>query len=263
MQDSSGALLPGSLGERFINHYTFYAAFASDEEFRLVAGGKTLGTIPVSQMMTAGQRILFAGKTWCVEEVDEPQKTIYVSRTSGGVPPLFAGGGGRTHTKVRQRMRELLESKAVPAFLDKTAARFLEEARECYLRMDLANVVVVNQGAEVMLLTWLGDSANEAIACLFIRRGFVATPSGPGVEVLKSGHTAEEILAVLQDAAVDEAPSLDLLLENVQNLQREKWDWALPEGLLRRAYASYYLDLREALEWVRQVSGAETSGMST
>jgi len=89
MQDSSGALLPGSLGEKFVNHYTFYAAFASDEEFRLVAGGKALGTIPVSQMMTAGQRILFAGKTWRVEEVDEPQKTIYVSRTSGGIPPLL------------------------------------------------------------------------------------------------------------------------------------------------------------------------------
>lgn len=71
------------------------------------------------------------------------------------------------------------------------------------------------------------------------------------MEVHKSGHTAEEILAVLQDAAVDEIPSLDLLLENVQNLQREKWDWALPDGLLRKAYASHYLDLPEGLEWVK------------
>ena len=117
--------------------------------------------------------------------------------------------------------------------------------------MGLSNQVLVNQGAEVMLLTWLGDSANEAIACMFIRRGFVATPAGPGVEVHKSGHTAEEILAVLQDAAVDEIPSLDLLLENVQNLRREKWDWVLPDGLLRKVYASHNLDLPEGLEWVK------------
>jgi ATP-dependent Lhr-like helicase len=202
-------------------------------------------------MMTVGQRILFAGKTLRVEEVDESQKTIYVSRTTVGVPPSFTGGGGRTHTKLRQRMRQLLESKDVPAFLDKTAARFLEEARYCYRRMDLFKQLVINQGSEVMLLTWLGDSANEAIACMFIRRGFVAAPAGPGVEVHKNGHTAKEILAVLQDAVVDETPSLDLLLENVQNLQREKWDWALSDGLLRKAYASHYLDLPEGLEWAR------------
>jgi ATP-dependent helicase Lhr and Lhr-like helicase len=250
MQDSSGALLHGSVGEKFVNHYSFYAAFSADEEFRMVAGGKALGTIPVSQMMTAGQRILFAGKTWRVDEIDESQKTIYVSRTTSGVPPLFSGGGGRTHTNVRQRMRQILESKLVPAFLDKTAARFLEEARDCYQHMNLAKQVVLDQGSEVLLLTWLGDSANEAIACMFIRQGLVATPAGIGVEVRKSGHSVDEVLAVLQDAAHSEIPPLDLLLENVQNLQREKWDWALPDGLLRKAYASHNLNLQEGLEWV-------------
>jgi ATP-dependent Lhr-like helicase len=37
-QDSSGVLLLGSIGERFVNHYSFYAAFAADEpllEFHL------------------------------------------------------------------------------------------------------------------------------------------------------------------------------------------------------------------------------------
>ena len=254
LQDSSGLLLHGRLGEKFVNHYSFYAAFAADEEFRIVAGGQTLGTLPVTQMLTVGQRILFAGKTWRVEEIDEPQKTIFVSRASGGVPPLFSGGGGRTHTHVRQRMRTLLEDDAVPQYLDDTAKRFLAEARDCYRRMDLRIQFVVNQGAEVMLLTWLGDSANEAIACLLIRRGFNATPSGPGVEVLMGRHTTAEILDALSDAAVDEPPPLDMLLTDVQNLQREKWDWILPDGLLRKAYASHYLDLDEALAWVKTLA---------
>ena len=254
LQDSSGVLLHGRLGEKFVNHYSFYAAFAADEEFRIVAGGQTLGTLPVTQMLTVGQRILFAGKTWRVEEIDEPQKTIFVSRASGGVPPLFSGGGGRTHTHVRQRMRTLLEDDAVPQYLDDTAKRFLAEARDCYRRMDLRIQFVVNQGAEVMLLTWLGDSANEAIACLLIRRGFNATPSGPGVEVLMGRHTTAEILDALSDAAVDEPPPLDMLLADVQNLQREKWDWVLPDGLLRKAYASHYLDLDEALAWVKTLA---------
>jgi ATP-dependent helicase Lhr and Lhr-like helicase len=253
VQESSGVLLHGRVGEKFVNHYTFYAAFASDEEFRIVAGGRTLGSLPVKQMLTTGQRILFAGKTWHVDEIDEPQKTIFVTRTTGGVPPLFSGGAGRTHTRVRQRMRQLLEEETSPVFLDETAGRFLAEARDCYARMDLARQVVLDQGHELMLLTWLGDAANEALACLLIRRGYVATPSGPGVEVRKGSNSTQDVMDALGDAAVDEHPPLDVLLANVQNLQREKWDWALPDGLLRKAYASQYLGLDEALGWAKAV----------
>jgi ATP-dependent Lhr-like helicase len=256
-QDSSGTLLHGRVGEKFVNHYTFYAAFASDEEFRIVAGGRPLGTLPVSQALTVGQRILFAGKTWRVEDIDEEQKTIFVARAGGGAPPLFSGGAGRTHTRVRQRMRELLESTAVPPYLDEVAKRFLVEARANYAARGLATEFVVDQGSEVLLLTWLGDAANEGLACILIRRGFAASAGGPGVEVLKGQHTTEDILDVLADAAVDETPPLDMLLADVKNLQREKWDWALPDQLLRKAYASLYLSLDEALAWVRSLPVSE------
>lgn len=254
VQDSSGTLLHGRVGEKFVNHYSFYAAFSSDEEFRVVAGGKTLGTLPVDQVLLPGQRILFAGKTWRVEEVDEQQKTIYVTRAKGGVPPLFSGGVGRTHTKVRQRMRELLAGSEALPFLDPTAQQFLDEGREAYARHNLASEFVLDQGREVLLMTWLGDAANEAIACLLIRRGFVAGPSGPGVEVAKGEHSTQDILDALADAAVDDTPPLDMLLADVKNLAREKWDWALPDALLRKAYASLYLDLDEALGWTRNAA---------
>jgi len=250
-QDSSGTLLHGRIGEKFVNHYTFYAAFTTDEEFRIVAGGKTLGTLPVSQALVIGQRILFAGKTWRVEDIDEEQKVIFVARAGGGAPPLFSGGSGRTHTRVRQRMRQLLESSDVPPYLDEVAKRFLSEGRACYSTRGLGQVHWVDQGQELLLLTWLGDSANEALACLLQRRGFIATPGGPGVQVLKGRSTTDAVADVLFDAAVDEAPPLDMLLAETKNLQREKWDWALPDSLLRKAYASLYLDLDEALAWVR------------
>jgi ATP-dependent helicase Lhr and Lhr-like helicase len=255
MQDSSGELLHGRVGEKFVNHYTFYAAFTSDEEFRIVAGGKALGTLPVSQMLTVGQRILFAGKTWRVEEVDEEHKTIFVSRARGGVPPLFSGGAGRTHTRVRQRMRELLESTEVPAYLDDVAMKFLAEGRRNYAARGLSKTFVVNQGAEVLLLSWLGDAANEALACLLRRRGLTAAATGPGVEVMKGEQSVEDIVDALIDAGMDEPPTLDLLLADTMNLQREKWDWALPDGLLRKAYASLNLDLDEALAWARSLPG--------
>jgi ATP-dependent Lhr-like helicase len=105
----------------------------------------------------------------------------------------------------------------------------------------------------VLLLTWLGDAANEAIACILRQRGLTAHVAGPGVEVLKTQRTAEEVLAAVLDAGIEQLPELDVLLDDAKNLQREKWDWALPDRLLRKGYASLYLDLDEATQWLTQV----------
>ena len=254
MQDSSGTLLHGSKGEKKVNHYSFYAAFVADREFRIVAGGKALGSLPVAQMMSAGQRLLFAGRTWQVESVDEPKMTIYVTAAPSGAPPMFTGGAGRTHTRVRQRMRQLLESDEVPKFLDPTAGRFLAEARDGYQRLALSGKIVKEEGGEVLLLTWLGDAANEAVACLLMSRGFSAAASGLGVEVRKGRRTTADILQALVGIAKPPVPPLEELLKNAQNLRREKWDWALPDALPRKAYASQCLDLQEALEWMGELT---------
>ncbi len=57
----SGLLLPGTPGERLINHFDFYSAFTSSEEFRLVCEGKALGALPVTRPLSKDQRVIFAG----------------------------------------------------------------------------------------------------------------------------------------------------------------------------------------------------------
>ena len=69
--------------------------------------------------------------------------------------------------------------------------------------------------------------------------------------MIKGGRSTQEVLDTLADAAVDDTPPLDMLLVDAKNLAREKWDWALPDALLRKAYASLYLDLDEGLAWIR------------
>ncbi|RYG48748.1 hypothetical protein EON79_03520, partial [bacterium] len=40
VQSSDGTLLAGEVGERLVNHYSFYSAFATPEEYRLVHYGR-------------------------------------------------------------------------------------------------------------------------------------------------------------------------------------------------------------------------------
>lgn len=250
IQDGSGLLLHGPVGDKLVNHYTFYAAFSVDEEFRIVATGKALGTLPVSQLVTVGQRILFGGRTWLVEQIDDAQKTIYVAAAKGGTPPLFNGTGGQVHTQVRQKMRGLYQQEIKPDFLDPTASRFLQEAQSAYRQLSLDGKVLLDQGSDALLLTWLGDSANEAIACLLNAQGFTSQAGRLGVEISKGAGSLDDVIKVLGRVAKMPLPSPETLLHSANNLVTQKWDGLLPPRLLRRSYASLKLDLEEATAWL-------------
>ncbi|MNL64164.1 hypothetical protein D3C87_1883560 [compost metagenome] len=68
--------------------------------------------------------------------------------------------------------------------------------------------------------------------------------------MVKGNHSIDNILDALLDVALVKRPSADELLEGAQNLEREKWDWALPSDLLKKAYASLNLDIEAAKNWV-------------
>jgi ATP-dependent Lhr-like helicase len=106
IQDSSGLLLAGILGERLINQYDFYSAFTSGDEFRLLAEGRALGSIPISRPITPGQRLIFGGRRWRVLDVDPKSKVILVSADRGGTPPSFDGSAGSVGDRVRQDERD-------------------------------------------------------------------------------------------------------------------------------------------------------------
>lgn len=262
-QDHSGLLLHGRLGDKIVNHFSFYAAFSSDEEFRIISGGRTLGTLPVSQMMTPGQRILFGGRTWLVEAIDEEQKAIHVSPAKGGTPPLFNGGGGRVHTRVRERMRDIYLARETLPFLDPTAQRFLGEGRETFTTLALADRLLLDQGSHAILLTWLGDAANETIACLLMSRGMRAFTGRLGVEIQRANHSLEEIEHSLGDIGSQPVATVDELLAKASNLAREKWDGLLSPHLLRQSYASSNLDLSEAMSWLRMTFKSQSYQVSS
>ena len=49
-QLSSGELVLGVLGERIVGHYSFYAVFKTPEEYRVLIGNKSLGTLPIDSL---------------------------------------------------------------------------------------------------------------------------------------------------------------------------------------------------------------------
>jgi ATP-dependent Lhr-like helicase len=226
-QDSSGLLLHGALGEKLLNHYGFYSAFVTDDEFRLVYEGKVLGSLPVSHPLLPQQGIIFAGRRWRVIEVDSVKKFIVVAPDKGGAPPAFGGGGAMVHDRVRQEMRTILTGEEAVPFLNAGATRLLAEARGHYRTAKLDTTSVLQSGGSVLLLTWRGDWVNDGLVILLAHYGLQAWNEGVAVNV--RGSFPERVRDALHEISSLESLNPDGLLAKAQNLQRAKWDWAIPE----------------------------------
>lgn len=251
IQDHTGLLLLGALGEKLVNHYSFYATFNSDEEYRLMHQGKSLGTLPISRAVTLDSYLIFAGRRWRIESVYEEQKVIVVLPDKGGKAPLFFGGGARLHDKVREEMREVLIALEPIAFLDIVSADLLREARFHFRQLILESNPILKMGKEVLLFTWKGDNVQDTLALMFKERGHRATNEGIYISI--EADSVELIHELLLEFSEGMLPSEERLADLVENKQQEKWDWLLPESLLGKNYASLYLELENTSRVVKEL----------
>lgn len=252
-QESSGLLLPGILGEKLIASYEFYSAFVSGEEFRLIAEGRSLGSLPVSRPLTPGQRIIFAGRRWRVLDIDTAHKVITVQADRGGAPPAFEGAGSMVHDRVREEMRLVLIEQEPIAFLDKTAFDCVEEARRFFKAAKLDEKRWIVDGGSIAIPTWRGDWINDALALLLTAHNLYT--SNEGVALRVHSPDAEQLERVLQQIAHSSTPIAEELHLKPGQTIREKWDWALPDELRLHSFASLVLDLEGAKATAAMLTG--------
>ncbi len=250
-QGADGLLLPGVTGERHLNHYDFYTAFVTGDEWRLVANGKTLGSMPVLQPLFEGVLLIFAGRRWQVTAVDQRTKVVELVPSSGGKPPMFSGHGAMVGGEVRAEMARVYRSDDRPAWLDATATQLLEEGRAAFRRLGLASSTVVPVGREVAIVPWAGDKALFTAALILQGHGLEAQVEGPALVVAGDHPSLHRVLA---DVVASDLPDPLILAQLVRNKQVEKWDWVLDDSLASEATAARRIDIPGA---VSILDGAE------
>lgn len=255
MQAEGGVLLHGALGEEIVNRYDFLAAFTSVEEFHVVSDGRPLGSLPVDRPLVPGSYIILAGRRWQVVDCRMRERIIQVVPAAAGRAPIFSGLAGRVHGRVRQEMRGILESTDPLTFLDSPARDALDSARQAYRSLKLDSQYIVPWGDATLLLPWDSDAAHDTIAAWLRQRHLDATNEGIVIRVVTQNQDA------VYDAMLDlgQAPSItdaELLAAGEVPLQ-EKWEWLLPDPLLRRQYASRVFDIPSAVAAARRIGEHE------
>jgi ATP-dependent helicase Lhr and Lhr-like helicase len=245
VQDSSGALLLGQVGERLVGSHDFYAAFASSEEWQIVQDGRALGTLPIDSPVFEGMCIIFGGRRWKILNVCAEPAVLTVAPDPSGRPPMFDSGRPMVHERIRVEMRKILEEDANIGFLDAGAQGLLREARQFYREARLAERMAIRDGKTVLLLSWAGDFANNALVLLLRSLG-LDTGSNDGLVVRCEGWGLDRLVDACSDIVGLDEVDLLAMLRDVGNIRQSKWDWALPRELLVQSYASTHLDIAGA-----------------
>lgn len=250
-QDHSGDLVLAELGEKIVNHYTFFAAFSSPEEYRVVAGGRTLGSAPFTESLFPGRHVIFGGRRWVVVSVDDRAKVVELQPAAGGQPPVFSErAAAPVHDRVRQEMLRIYTGTELPRYLDATARELLSEGRENFHRYRLHERSLIQDGNRALFFPWAGDRLMDTLVVWLASRKIEGIREG--VALVFERMTPEEVEAELRRIAAEDPPDAVALATEVENKAREKFHPWLAEEVLAVDYAAGVLDMERAQVEVRR-----------
>ncbi|WP_231886406.1 MULTISPECIES: helicase-related protein [unclassified Sulfitobacter] len=234
-QSGSGLLLLGPAGEKLVEHYSFYAVFQTPEEFRLVAEGRELGTLPIDNVLAPGMLLIFSGRRWVVQEIHDREKVIMVKPAKAGVPPVFGGDPGDIHDKVIDRMFAVLEGDASPAYMDSVSLTMLEEARAQYQLLGFRTENIHSLGEHTSIIaTRVGTVKTSTLALALRSEGF-SVEQHDGFLLVEAGDEAPDLQTVIDRIAAGEPVDI---FAGAGNLVSEKFHPYLSHDLLALDAAS-------------------------
>lgn len=239
-QTTQGDLILGLLGERIRSERDFYAAFLAPDEFSVLHGERNIGTLPIRIVPQTGEHIILAGRRWRVTLVDLERAEVHVAPATGRKRPLFLGGPGEIHDRIRERMRDVLMGGYPYPYLNSVAAQVLGHARASFAETSVADhPMIAVSDRRTLWFTWAGTRKQTTLAAMFAAAGVAAMDRGIAVEV---DAPAKEVGACIGSFVM--APvAAESIAAHVQPKHRRKYDRLLSDDLLDLAIVRDMLDV--------------------
>lgn len=246
-QTEQGGLIVGLAGERVVNSFKFYGVFVESEEYTVRSESQELGTVVLPPPV--GEKLAIAGHVWVVLDVDHKRHLVYCEQVKGSIPAYFGECPGDLHTKILQRMREVLKEDKQYPYLMKNAVARLDQARYTAEHSGAADTPLINLGGNMWcLLPWVGTYTFLAM------ERFLKIKCGDRLG-LKNFDSArpyymqftmkafeEEFYRIVREEIQKPFDPLELVYPKELPLF-DKYDEYLPEELVRKGFAYGVLDI--------------------
>lgn len=252
-------LIVGLKGERLINSFKFYAVFKDSEDYTVRAGSDEIGTITTPPPV--GDRFALAGRVWEVEELDVARKLIYVKEVKGKMEISWPGDYGEIHTRILERMKQVLEEDTVYPYLKKNARKRLDVARRVARNTGMLKKSIVHLGGYTWcLFPWLGTRSFRTLRKIIAKNGAKFRISGMEYEgccymtfKMERGD-GRELISYLSKKASSEGIDKSALVAPSECPVFEKYDDFIPSELLRDAYMADRLRTDEAVKRLAEIA---------
>jgi len=246
-----GNIIVGLKGERITNHYSFYAVFQDEQAYHVHSQDGEIGTLDTCPIV--GEVFILAGRTWKVRDVDEERKIIYVNLVKNNRIPCWNGSGGRIHTKIIQRIGQILREDIRYSYLQPKASQIIDDARFIAREAGILQKSIIPYTEQSFYLCpWVGSKTLETIKNLLT----CSLKDSLRIYSVFEGHHYLQITSGLSVAEfTDKLSKLqinfhdpNLVLPENQVPRVDKYDKMVPDELLRMAFLYNELDVKAAVE---------------
>lgn len=249
-QTDEKELIVGLKGEKMLSSFKFYAVFKDSEDFTVRHGSEEIGSITSTPPI--GERFALAGRVWSVDEIDVSKKLIYVSPVEGKMKISWPGDNGFIHTKILEKMREVLSSDETYPYLLPKAAKRLEEARRLAKKTGAHEKCIVSLGGNsYVFFPWLGTKAFHALKRLLQKEAKsldlfdIQSALCYYITFKSEKMSPDQILSFLKESLSGEMIKPENLVVKTEYPSFDKFDSCLPHSLLLDSFVKNRLDLEE------------------
>lgn len=257
-------LIIGLRGERLINHFKFFAVFRDQNaEYSVRCESNEIGTITAPPPV--GDRFALAGRVWEVIQLDLSRKLVFVHGVPGKMQVSWPGDFGEVHTRILQRMHQVLTESTEYPYLKENALQRLRRARALAASAGISDRPLCPLGGmQYCLFPWLGTRSFRTLRRLLLAHAAELGLSNLAYEgcyfmtFRLENSSPQTLLDKLAGYAADGIDAQKLIAPT-ETPVFEKYDPMIPANLLRRAFAKDRLRTDE-LEWALPYMAAQQRG---
>ena len=236
-----GGLIIGRLGEKEVSSYDFLSVFTTPDYLLVKDENRTIGT--VDKIYPVGERFALAGLTWEVLDVNKKSKIIFVKKVPGiSIIEWDVDFDAYFHTRLVQKMREVLINDDSYSYLSQNASNRLNEIKEYAKSSGITNnLVTAVSDKKFIIFPWIGTreivTLNYAINKRRIK-SILPWARCVYLEILFDGNAKE-----LEDIITEIKEDIDLeLLPLLGNVQiKGKYNEFVPPSLLKKQFIYDFL----------------------
>ncbi len=252
----NGGIIVGLKGEKICNYYSFYAVFQDEEEYKVLDYAGEIGRL--NRCPFIGETFSLAGKSWVTVAIEAEKKCVYVDSAKNSKVANWIGNGGDVHTKIMQKIKKVLEEDTIYLYLQENAKKALCDAREIAKKSGILDYDVIKYNENsYYICPWSGTKDVKTIVQLLsiglkkqldirtVSNEYFYLKFTTGLDISSFINSIKNINCNINDTT--------LITKDNQAPIADKYDYMVPEQLLKIAYLNNQLNVYSALKIIKNL----------